>query len=230
MRIIFLNKKAIVTVILMFLAVILLATAHTAIAVADEKAQNTIVIDAGHGGLDGGVVGVETNVKESDLNLEISKLVGEYLESFGFRVVYTRKNKGALTMGKFNKKKDMQKRVSIINDVAPLCAISIHLNSFERQRNRRGAQVFFDANSSGGRALALDVQRELNAINNEYAKKTYSPLSADKYLFWNVKVPIVIVECGFLSNDEDEKNLQNFAYQHLIASAVARGVNAFLSA
>ncbi|MCQ2602455.1 MAG: N-acetylmuramoyl-L-alanine amidase, partial [Clostridia bacterium] len=224
------DKKAICAVVAVIFICILVLSVPLIASATETKNERVIVIDAGHGGLDGGVVGAETNVKESDLNLEIATLVGEYLESFGFKVVQTRKNKGALTAGKFNKKKDMQKRVSIINDASPVCAISIHLNSFLRQKSRRGAQVFFDADSDDGRQLALSVQRELNTINNEYAKNAYSPLSADKYLFWNVKVPIVIVECGFLSNHYDELNLQKSNYQHIISSAIARGVVAFLSA
>ncbi len=227
MRLIVVDKKWIIVVIVTVFACILVATAPVLISSATVQDNNVIVIDAGHGGLDGGVVGTETKVKESELNLEIANLVGEYLESFGYKVVYTRRGKGSLTMGKFNKKKDMQKRVSIINDASPLCAISVHLNSFERQRSRRGAQVFYYAKSTDGKQLALDIQRELNAINNEYAKNTYSPLSADKYLFWNVKVPIVIVECGFLSNHYDEINLQNADYQHVVASAIARGIASF---
>ncbi len=230
MRIIVFEKKAIFAVVAVILVCILFLSVPLIASAIETKNERVIVIDAGHGGLDGGVVGAETKVKESDLNLEIATLVGEYLEGFGFKVVHTRKNKGALTAGKFNKKKDMQKRVSIINDVSSVCAISIHLNSFSRQKSRRGAQVFFDAKSDEGRQLALSVQRELNTINNEYAKNSYSPLSADKYLFWNVKVPIVIVECGFLSNHYDELNLQNADYQHIISSAIARGVVAFLSA
>lgn len=188
----------------------------------------TIVLDAGHGGADGGVVGTKTGVKESEINLYMSKIVGEYLEGMGFKVVQTRKNSAALSGGVFKKRTDMDERVRIIEKAKPAAVVSLHMNTYSSPA-RRGAQVFYYAKSEESKNLATVIQSGLNEkFNLADTGREYSALTAEKYLFWKVSAPIVIVECGFLSNPTDERNFSDDGYRHefgqTIAECIARYV------
>lgn len=208
-----------------------LVSSPFAIAAAVTAAEaETVVIDAGHGGADGGVTGVATGAKESDLNLEMAMVLGDYLESAGFRVVYTRKNADDLCGGgAFDKRKDMYKRAEIVKRAAPVAVISLHMNAFPSS-SRRGAQVFFGKSSEEGAALAAAVQDRLNAAFNEPdVGRKFSALSAEKFLLEQSAAPAVIVECGFLSNPADEKNLTSPLYRAGFAYEIFRGIAAFLA-
>ena len=186
------------------------------------------VIDAGHGGVDGGVVGITSGKKESDINLEISRLLQTELEDAGFSVVQTRPTKaglyGAATAG--YKRRDMEKRAEIIRASSPAVVVSIHQNYFS-QSSRRGAQVFFREDLAGSKTLACAVQTALNAMP-ECVKKT-DALVGDYYILNCSAAPAVIVECGFLSNPDDEALLLDGGYRQRIAETVASGVLAFLA-
>ena len=188
----------------------------------------TVVIDAGHGGIDGGVVGVETGTKESDVNLSMSRLLQKELEEAGFYVVQTRPTSAGLygTATTGYKKRDMKKRAEIINENAPVMVISVHQNFFSL-RSRRGAQVFFRETNEASRALAGAMQTALNNMP-ECVRKS-EPLAGDYYILNCSDFPSVIVECGFLSNAEDEALLVTEEYQEKIASAIAAGAIAYLS-
>ena len=181
----------------------------------------TVVIDPGHGGLDSGVSS-ENGVKESDVVLLIARVLGEYLESGGFNVVLTRKNQSALIGGRFVKKTDMERRVEIIKKASPQLVISIHLNSFSDKR-RKGMQVFFGGDNS--RDFALLTQDILNQqFNLPDAGRNFSILKADKYILNESPCPAVIIECGFLSNNEDERNLLDDTYRHRLAESIYQSI------
>ena len=181
----------------------------------------TVVIDPGHGGLDSGVSS-ENGVKESDVVLLIARALGEYLESGGFNVVLTSKNQSALIGGRFVKKTDMERRVEIIKKASPQLVISIHLNSFSDKR-RRGMQVFFGGDNS--RDFALLTQDILNQqFNLPDAGRNFSILKADKYILNESPCPAVIIECGFLSNNEDERNLLDDTYRHRLAESIYQSI------
>lgn len=188
----------------------------------------TIVIDAGHGGIDGGVVGRVSGVKESDINLSISRCLQKEFEEAGFRVVQTRPTEAGLygTATAGYKKRDMQKRAEIIQENAPALVISVHQNFFS-MTSRRGAQVFFRNDSSSSRTLACAIQTAFNEMP-ETAKK-YSALAGDYYVLNCSDYPSVIVECGFLSNPEDEALLITQDYQKKVASVIAQGALSYLA-
>ena len=208
-------------------AIILLSVGLSAVAAGmSDAALFTVVLDAGHGGVDPGVLGVQTKVKESDLNLMIVRELQEDFENAGFAVVLTRTDEGGLyglpTEG--FKKRDMQKRKEIIESAAPRLMISVHQNNFVSDRSRRGGQVFYNGESEEGKALADSIQSRLNALGG----CAYSALKGDYYMLNCTQYTSVIVECGFLSNAEDEKLLTSKSYREQLAYEIFTGTLAFL--
>lgn len=185
-------------------------------------AEKIVVIDAGHGGIDAGVHGVTTGAKESDINLAIAKKLKGYFSGAGFKVVMTRNDNGGLygLATKGFKMRDMKKRKQIIEDCNADMVISVHQNSCPIP-SRRGGTVFFDKESECGKTLADFIQ---NAINNmdECVKKN-AALVGDYYMLKCTVNPSVIVECGFMTNAEDDVLLSAEAYQDKIAYAIFKG-------
>ncbi len=194
-----------------------------------QTGRLTVVIDAGHGGIDGGVTGIKSGVKESDVNLSISRRLQKEFEEAGFLVVQTRPTEaglyGAATSG--FKKRDMKKRAEVIESNAPALVISIHQNSFPLS-TRRGAQVFFRENGENSKTLACAIQTALNEMP-ECVKKSEA-LKGDYFMLNCNEFPAVIVECGFLTNPEDEALLVSEEYQKKLAAAIKKGALAYLSA
>ena len=199
--------------------------------VMSRDSRKVVVVDAGHGGADGGVTGKRTGVKESDLNLKVAKLLGEYLVAGGYRVIYTRQNDTMHTHPdvRDNKKRaDMFKRGDIINAAKPDAMISVHMN-FYSASSRRGAQVFFDRYSEQGRRFADIMQEIINRdLNSDNGGRAYTALSAEKYLLSCSPYPSIIVECGFLSNPFDEANLTDKNYQTKLEYTLFLGIDGFL--
>jgi N-acetylmuramoyl-L-alanine amidase len=144
-----------------------------------RKIENTyspllpvVVIDAGHGGIDAGVRGISTGAKESDVNLEIAQFLRGFFVSAGFRCVMTRTTTGGLygVFSKGFKMRDMQKRKEIILSANASLVVSVHQN-FCPLPSRRGAQVFYNGEREGGKALADCIQGSLNDMD-ECVKKT----------------------------------------------------------
>ena len=186
----------------------------------------TVVIDAGHGGPDPGSIGYKTKVYEASLNLKISKMLEEKLKSSKINVVMTRETDAALAEGRGRafKKRDMEMRKDIIKDVRPNMVISIHQNSYT-SHNLRGAQVFYDKSSDISKQIADLIQKEFqNSLPN--ANKSISP--GDYYMLKCTAAPSVIVECGFLSNADEEALLLSEAYQQKIVDAIYLGIINFL--
>ncbi len=187
-----------------------------------------IVVDAGHGGIDCGVSGRQTEVKESDLNLSIANALKGVLEDAGFEVIMTRKTQGGLydTTAKGFKKRDMLRRREIIQNADPALVLSVHQN-FYPAKGTRGAQTFYFAQSEEGEALALSVQENLNALYEGQGAKPRKVMKGEYFILRCAPCPSILVECGFLSNAEDERLLQTPAWQKSIAESIAAGVLAF---
>ncbi len=188
-----------------------------------------VVLDAGHGGIDGGVVGRTTGIKESDLNLSITHLLKDALTDMGFDVVLTRKTEAGLydTATKGFKKRDMQRRKEVIEKARPDLVLSIHQN-FYASKNVRGGQVFYGERNENSKALALAVQERLNGLYAEFGVKERSVKTGEYYMLECTEYPSVIVECGFLSNPEDERLLADRSWQKKLVSAIAVGVVGYL--
>ncbi len=173
------------------------------------KAEHVIVIDAGHGGKDGGAIG--KNTIESELNLEYAKTLEKICKQYGFKVVQTREDMNGLynPFASNKKKSEMEKRKEIICGAKPDLVVSIHMNSFPSSE-ARGAQVYYAQGSESGQALADSVSQNLHN-NIENAKLTSK--AGDFYVLNVSPCPSILVECGFLSNAEEEKLLQDEAYR-----------------
>lgn len=212
------------------LAAIFLFCACTFFSAAGEasarRALYTIVLDAGHGGVDPGVLGSVSHVKESDVNLKIVQNLQKLFADAGFRVVLTRKNAGGLyglpTAG--YKRRDMEKRREIIVGEKPDLVLSVHQNGFPQSPSRRGGQVFFCAGRQEDEALAGSIQSRLNGLSG----KSYAALAGDFFVLNCAQAPAVLVECGFLSNAEEEALLQTEVYRADVAQAVFEGVLSWL--
>jgi N-acetylmuramoyl-L-alanine amidase len=181
-----------------------------------------IVLDAGHGGMDGGTSVV--NVLESDLTLEIVFKIREVLVNKGYVCTLTRESKDALCDGKFIKKVDMNKRVEIINDSNADLAISIHLNSYSDSKYR-GAQVFYCDNIEDNYKLASIMQESLKTNLKNTDRKIV--IRNNIYLLNRVIVPTCIIECGFMSNPNELTLLKSMEYQYMLANAIEYGITTY---
>lgn len=222
------KKGLLIAAAAVFAAVMLLSFGLSAVAAGTASPGIfTVVLDAGHGGIDGGVVGRTTGVKESDINLAVVRALEEDFRNAGFRVVLTRTDAGGLygLPGRGFKQRDMQARRDVILSAAPSVMISVHQNSFPSAPSRRGGQAFYRMGSASGRDLAQSIQLRLNGLSLE----EHAALTGDYYMLTCTNYTSVIVECGFLSNAEDEALLTDGGYQKKLAYAIFTGTLAFLS-
>lgn len=189
-------------------------------------ARFTVAIDAGHGGIDGGVVGTGSGVAEAKLNLDIAKKLAADLAACGIGTVLTRTtDAGLYGLSTENfKKRDMRARAAIIENAAPDLVVSIHQNAFPR-RDERGAQVFYRKGNAEGAALAACVQKQLR---NALPASDRAAKVGDFFMLNCTDAPAILVECGFLSNSEDEANLLDEAYRDRVAYTICLGILAYL--
>lgn len=194
------------------------------------RAEPVVVIDAGHGGEDGGASSPD-GVLESGLNLEIALRVNDLMEFLGVRTQMLRETDTALytdgCSGIAEKKvSDLKNRVKMTNDVENAVLLSIHQNYFTESKYR-GAQVFY-ANTDGSQPLAEAVQQALreqvDPANHRQVKR-----SQGVYLMEHVDCPAVLVECGFLSNAAETALLRDADYQKKLSAAVCGAVLQWLN-
>ena len=182
--------------------------------------KRTVVVDAGHGGPDGGKTGVNGKL-EKELNLIIAEKVKKHLEEEGIEVIMTREEDGWLAESRIG---DLKERVRIMNESKADLAVSIHQNSYHEE-SVFGAQVFYYTTSGEGKAAAEILQNELLEIDPENKKREKA--NNTYYILKKTEVPTVIVECGFLSNHKEAEKLSDEEYQGKIAEAVVKGIKSF---
>lgn len=183
-----------------------------------------IVIDAGHGGWDPGKV-IDNGEKEKNVNLAIAKKLQGYLEQGGAIISPTRVEDEALSE---NKREDLKDRKKLGQNEDVDLFISIHQNAFPKE-SVKGAQVFYYKNSEEGKKLAESIQARLKEVVDIDNTRVPKP-NNEYYLLKDTKVPSVIVECGFLSNGEEYKNLMDGKYQEKVAWAIYMGILDFYEA
>ncbi len=187
-----------------------------------------VVIDAGHGGADPGKVSVDGS-PEKDINLKIALKLQSFLQMQDVDVVLTRESDTGLYDENASNKKvqDMKNRVAIIEERQPALTVSIHQNSYHEEYVH-GAQAFYYANSERSKELAERIQQvmmlELDRDNARQAKANDS-----YYLLKKTSTPIVIVECGFLSNYEEAQKLSSEIYQDKVAWAIHMAIMQYLN-
>ena len=188
----------------------------------------SIVIDAGHGGIDPGKVGIN-DALEKDINLALALKLRDKFSQDSIRIILTRdSDTGLYSEGSTNKKaEDMQTRCKIISDASPIFTVSLHQNSFPSPEVC-GAQVFYFGQSQDGKKLADMIQDSLisnvDPDNHRVAKANES-----YYLLKKTPTPTVIVECGFLSNPTEADLLLTDDYQNLLVDAIYNGIQNYLS-
>ena len=224
---IIINKKT-VALVLLFIIIAVLICVYFSVKIATVNPYLTpkIIIDAGHGGIDPGCEGSLEGSNERTLNLEYAKTLKNFLETYGFEVVMTRTTTDGLysAFAENKKKDDMLKRKDIIDKANADLIISIHMNAFP-QTSVRGAQVYYNPESEVSSSLASSIQ-ELFFSNLPYAKQ--NPGIGDYYILNCSNTPAVIVECGFLSNPEEELLLLSKDYQEKVCYSILCGVIKYL--
>jgi len=188
--------------------------------------NKTIVLDAGHGSPDEGAES-KTGTTEASINLIITRKVQNLLEQSGCNVILTRSDENGiynLDLKTLREKKvsDIKNRVKIGNESSADAFISIHLNKIP-QSQYYGWQAFFKVNNEDSKALAKSLQEELNVSIQKENKREALKITG-KYIVEHVEIPIAIIECGFLSNPEEEQLLQQNEYQDKIAWGIYNGI------
>lgn len=209
--------------VLLLISVFFLSKEAAVVSNETSEKEKVIVIDAGHGGADPGMIGIG-GLEEKGINLAVSMKLKEALENQGFTVVMTRQeDKGLYEEGTRNKKvQDMQNRIEIMEKAKPILAVSIHQNSYTEE-SVKGPQVFYYETSAEGQKLAANIQ---SALNTELSTERPRKEKGNTSYFLLKKSPCVlnIVECGFLTNKKEAELLQTEEYQQKIVEAVVKGI------
>ena len=219
---------ALIIIIIMSILLNTMKTAQTIDASDQEHLERfKILIDPGHGGMDQGASG-DLKIGEAPINLAISKKLMKFLEGNGFQVKMTRYSDTGLYTGTSNsirdkKNEDLRNRVKLINNTQADLTLSIHLNSFP-QKQYYGAHVFYQKSNQATTKLAADLIQESmkNILDN--TNHRVPQLKRDIKIMDDTTVPVILVECGFLSNIEEEKKLVNEEYQEKVAWAIYTGI------
>lgn len=221
MAFITIRRRVVIAVLAIIVALVTVGATAAGVTSANRAVNGfTIVIDAGHGGADGGVTGITTGTKESDINLALAKELSKYFKQAGYEVVLTRSDSGAVGGGiKYNKRQDMQERKAIINAACPDLVLSIHCNSYP-VKSVKGAQVFYASNR--GEPYAAAIQSYFNELLNT---KPRSIAVGDYYMLNCSDYPSVLCECGFMSNPEEEQLLITSEYREKVAYTIFTAID-----
>ncbi|MBR4002869.1 MAG: N-acetylmuramoyl-L-alanine amidase [Clostridia bacterium] len=229
---IILKKKHIIlfSVILIFiiLAIIFISTIVSLKAVnVKPQTEYVIIVDAGHGGIDGGSVGKGTGVTESELNLRYAKNLSNQLKRMGISCLLTRENDAGLYDKDATnlKRSDMKRRREIIQKYKPQLVVSIHMNSFPLSSSR-GAQAFYKKGSEQGKIFADCIQKQLSTT---IEKTGVNGKVGDYYIVNCTDIPAVLIECGFLSNLEEEQLLVTKEYENKVCYLILCGIVSYLN-
>ena len=204
-------------------------TAHTSSEASGDDL--TVIVDAGHGGEDGGAqVG---DITEKDINLAIADKLADMLRLCGCSVTEIRNedisvyDEGAQTIRE-KKVSDLKRRVEIVNKSENNILVSIHQNKFDNSAYS-GTQIFYSTNSDNSRTLAEAIRKSVVSFLQNDNTRELKPSGSDIFLLDQAAVPAVIVECGFLSNDAERARLLDDGYQSELAYSIAMGVLEYMN-
>lgn len=233
------GKKSIIAIITAFLIILsamlyltFMANFSAAEASSMPITQKTVIVDAGHGGDDGGAIGIDGTV-EKDINLDIALKLEKILKFYGFNVIMTR-TQDVMTcddgLDSLRKRKisDIHNRFELMRKNPDAIFISVHQNKFE-DSSQHGTQVFYSGNDERSKEIAEAIQTSvtltLQRKNDRVVKKSGSGI----YLLYHAKIPAVLVECGFISNSDEVKKLKDESYRMKLAILIADGLLKYLS-
>ena len=187
----------------------------------------TIVIDPGHGGIDGGAVGAN-GIVEKDLNLDISLTVRDMLKVCGYNIVMTRTDDRSIHDSSAKsihsqKVSDLHNRFDIIKSNPGAITVSIHQNIFT-QSQYSGAQIFYSKNNPESKELADTLQKNFKDILQPDNERVPQVAGKNLYLLWNSQNPTILIECGFLSNPAEAQKLNTKAYRNKVAYTIVCGI------
>lgn len=188
---------------------------------------NTIILDAGHGGLDGGAVAID-GTQEKILNLQITLKLKSILELYGYNIILTRcddnsiHDENAKTVRQ-QKVSDIHNREKIIKSYPDAIFVSIHQNKFY-DSSVSGAQIFYSKNNELSFALAKSVNDSVTSHIQPDNPRQIKKSGTEIYLLYNSAIPSVMVECGFISNYNDLNKLKNNDFQKKLALAIVEGI------
>lgn len=193
----------------------------------NQLENRTVIVDAGHGGFDGGAVAAD-GTNEKEINLQIADKLNSILKIYGFNVIMTRTDddsvhdENAQTIRQ-KKVSDIHNREKIIIENPDAIFVSIHQNKYP-DSSVSGTQVFYSKNNPLSYVLAQKIQDSVvrNLQNDNYRKTKQS--GTEIYLLYHSEIPSVMVECGFVSNYGDLEKLKNSEYQKQIAESIADGI------
>ncbi|MCX7772088.1 MAG: N-acetylmuramoyl-L-alanine amidase [Clostridia bacterium] len=231
------RKNAVLILLILFLSIAIFSIDGGANPITTEASKSNngpvVVIDAGHGGEDPGVVSQYSGLAEKDLNLHIAQLVKAYLEQDGYTVIMTR-DADALqySPGTTNitdkRRQDLTKRKKIIDESNADIAVSIHMNGFS-DTQYSGAQTFFPPSSVESERLAKSIQNAVVA-NVDPSNKRVALVKKERIVILrDLKVPTALIECGFVSNPDEEKKLNTPEYQELLAKGIKLGIDSYFA-
>lgn len=185
--------------------------------------SNTFVIDAGHGGKDAGAIGIDGS-KEKDINLSIALDLYDYFMVSGIKAVLTR-NGDYQTYFVENErtKEDIYNRMEVVNSTPNSVLISIHQNHFDDE-SQWGTQVWYSPNDDKSKLIADSILNSVKSNIQPTNNRTNKASDSSYYLLYRASVPSVMVECGFTSNSDENKKLQDPSYQSDFAYSIMLGV------
>lgn len=206
-------------IVLCAVSVSLLLIHSGSVPASTSSTQRTLVIDAGHGGIDGGAISAD-GTKESDLNLAIALRLDSIVRFCGQKTVMTRLDDSKKTdMLSYSEREDLKNRADMVNDTVNAVLISIHQNDFPTAQPK-GAQVLYST-SEGSERLGKLLQTNLITHLDPENRRLACPAPKELYLTTNTSCPAVLVECGFMSNNFEVLKLKDPVYQTELAAVIA---------
>lgn len=198
-----------------------------------NNTQKTVLLDAGHGGEDPGAVSDYSQIKEKDINLNIVFEIKRLLEAENYKVILTREEdklqyQEDTTNIVQKRKQDLLRRKKMMDEAGADIVVSIHLNKFP-QTKYFGAQTFFPPDMPQSQKLAMSIQKSIRENLDPSNKREALVKKEPIIILKDCKTTSVVVECGFLSNQEEEQKLQTKEYQDKTAFAVKEGIKAYFA-
>lgn len=198
----------------------------------DKNSSPKIILDAGHGGFDGGAVANDGTV-EKDINLEISLILCDFLKAGGYDVILTRQSDVSTDDVETDristrKKSDLKNRLELMKDYEDAVFVSIHLNKFTTSA-ANGSQIFYSDNCEESKIMGEHIQKKIVSMLQPYNTRVNKKATSSTYILYNATIPAVLVECGFLSNSAELQKLKNKEYQTQMAFCIFCGISDYFS-